>query len=57
MCSTPKVKKEKVTTPDIMVTARDGQQVAPGASKRKQTGLRRDLNNSAMYAGLTIPNG
>lgn len=58
MCtSKPKAPKAEDTKPDVLVTARDGQQVGSSASTRRKAGLRVDMNNSAFYSGLTIPSG
>ncbi len=57
MCSTPKVDKPDDKKPDVLVTARDGQQVGQSSEQRKKAGLRVDMNNSDYYSGLTIPRG
>lgn len=56
MCKTPKPKAE-TATPDLLITRRDGAGVSQGATARKKSGLRLDLNSPQQYTGLTIPRG
>lgn len=56
MCSSKPKKQEKEQV-NVLTTARDGMKVTTGASNRKQSNVRRDLNNSTLYSGLSIPGG